>query len=552
MTAMLERLRRRLERVRLTRASLIRMGLAIFGGFIALSFALSVALPPPSLAERATSIYLEEGPGEGERRLVEYLTERPEDRETWIVLARLRSWARDGLSPVLRDLEEYFRDARRRVSLPDHRAGGHLDDAEFDRFLASCRVVPVEILRAWRDHRRLDTALLHLGTHENSIEHLLAGGEICLESADPDAPARAVDWFDRARTLAPGDARATSGWLEALQEAGRRDEMEAALADPAVRELADPYLVFEHYREKKQYLRAAPPLWRSEYRHYGPAIWAACLVSGACWALLLFHLGLGWRWRRPLQALVPLAILLGWLSADATLLAVVVTDDWVGESAAEQFPLSIAYALLIGLREEVVKLLFFLPLVPYLARMGSDIQALVVAALVGLGFAIQENANYYLGGGGDEIIGRYITANFAHQALTGYVGYHLVRAARSGGERWGEFFRALVLAIAVHGAYDLFLIDPLLGDYSILSMVVFIVLSQQFLRLAFRLRPHRVQRVSLTRIFVAALATVAGMNYLYLSTRLGVGEALWLTIGGFLGIAILLFMFFQEFDERVA
>jgi hypothetical protein len=58
--------------------------------------------------------------------------------------------------------------------------------------------------------------------------------------------------------------------------------------------------------------------------------------------------------------------------------------------------------------------------------------------------------------------------------------------------------------------------------------------------------------VSLTRIFVAALATVTGMNYLYLSTRLGPGEALWQTLGGFLGSAILMFMYFQEFDERVA
>jgi RsiW-degrading membrane proteinase PrsW (M82 family) len=239
--------------------------------------------------------------------------------------------------------------------------------------------------------------------------------------------------------------------------------------------------------------------------------------------------------------------------ADGTLLAVVITDDWVGEGAREQFPSSVFYALLIGLREEVVKLLFFLPLVPYLARMGSETQALALAALVGLGFAMQENANYFLmGGGGGEIIGRYITANFAHQALTGFAGYHLVRAVRRGGEEWGEFFRVLVVVIVVHGGYDLFLIDPMLGDYSILSMVIFIVLAQRFLRLAFRLRPHRPQRVSLTRIFVAALATVTGMNYLYLSTRLGIGEALWETLGGLLGVALLTFLYFQEFDERVA
>jgi len=549
---MYERLRRRLERVRLTRASLVRMAFAIFGGFIAVAVILSALRPAPSLGARALSIYLQHGPADGERRLVEHLRESPEDGETWLELAQLRTWAAEGVLPWIPEPEESVSDTRRLPPNPSVESGTYLSDAEFDAFLASCPIIPVEILRAWRDARRLGAALRHLEAAPASIEHLLAGGEICLESSDPRAPGRAIDWFSRARGVAPADSRATSGWLRALERAGLDAEVEAALADPAVRALADPRVVFEHHRERGEYLRGAVPLWRSQYRHYDVVTWIACLVTGACWGVLLFHLALGWHWRRSLQALVPIALLLGWFSVDATILAVVITDDRVGEGAREQFPSSIAYALLIGLREEVIKLLFFLPLVPYLARRGSDVQALAIAALVGLGFAMQENANYFLGGGGDEVIARYITANFAHQALTGFVGYHLVRAVRIGGGEWGEFFRILVLMIVVHGAYDLFIIDPTLGDYSILSIVIFIILSQRFLRLAFRLRPHRIQRLSLTRIFVAALATVTGMNYLYLTTRLGIGAALWETLGGFLGVALLGFLYFQEFDERVA
>jgi len=84
------------------------------------------------------------------------------------------------------------------------------------------------------------------------------------------------------------------------------------------------------------------------------------------------------------------------------------------------------------------------------------------------------------------------------------------------------------------------------------SMILFILLSQQYLRLFHPVRPHRLHRVSLTRIFASPLATVIGMHYLYLSTQLGIGGALWYTLGGVLGIAIITFMYFQEFDEHVA
>jgi hypothetical protein len=298
---MLDRLRKRLERVRLTRASLIRMALAILGAAIALSILISALRPAPSLGERAFRVYWEHGPAEGERRLVEHLRENPEDRETWLELARLRSWAIEGAPLGMPEPDESVSDMRRLPAMLPGMRAPYLGDEEFDEFLASCRVIPVEILRAWRDASRLDAALEHLEEQPGSLEHWLAGGEICLESGDPRAPGRAIDWFSRARELAPDDPRATSGWLRALESAGLEAEFEAALADPEVRALADPHLVFEHHRARGEYLRGAVPLWRSQYRHYDVATWIACLVAGACWGVLMFHLALGWQWRRSLQ-----------------------------------------------------------------------------------------------------------------------------------------------------------------------------------------------------------------------------------------------------------
>ena len=171
--------------------------------------------------------------------------------------------------------------------------------------------------------------------------------------------------------------------------------------------------------------------------------------------------------------------------------------------------------------------------------------------MVGLGFAVHENSIYY--GEGHAIIGRFLTANFLHMALTGYAGYFLFRALRQKTRaEWIQAVEALAKVMVVHGAYDFFIIAPQLSDWSFLHMIIFILIAQQYLRLIFHIRPHRAQRVSSTRIFVATLATVTGMHYLYLSTQVGIGSAIWDTIGGLLGVAIITFMYFQEFDERVA
>jgi RsiW-degrading membrane proteinase PrsW (M82 family) len=523
------------------------MALAIFGACIALSIAISILSPRAGLSGILQD-YIEDGPRDGERRLVEHLREHPEDREAWLALVRMRSMLLGtGLPRIPAAGERFGPGLESELSM--HPRVGHLDDAAFDAFLATCPVFPPDILRARRDAHRFPLALLHLTRHGDSLEAQLTGGELCLEH---EQPAQAIAWFERARALSRDDRRAVTGWLQALHGAAREAELAAALADPEIRAAADPRALFDIHQERSEAVRGLIPLWRSEYAERSAGLWLVVLATGACWGLLIFHLGHGWAWGRASQCLVPAAIALGWVSADATLGAVVLMDEWMGTEHRDGLAFSMLHALAIGVREELLKLLLFLPLVPFLVRRGSDIQGFVLASLVGLGFAMNENSNYFLASGGSEIFGRYLTANFAHMAMTGYAGLYLFRAVRRGAEGHAEFLQALVQVILVHALYDLFILADELREYTILSMVIFILISQQYLRLIFRVRPHRVQRVSATRIFVAALATVAGMHYLYLSTQVGIREALWQTLGELLGIAILTVMYFREFDERVA
>lgn len=548
---MIREVRRYLERLRLTRRSLIKMAAAIFGAFVVLSIGISWILPTGTLRERAVRTYYVDGPEAGERALVEHLESHPDDAEGWLELARKRAAMRAGslfLGPTP-DFEELMRSGELVRTVEDEDRTPFLDDAAFDRLLSSCPVLPPEVLRAHRDALIPGTALAHLDGLEDVLAAQVAGGTIALESGKPE---EALPYFRRALDLEPRNREAATGLVRALDRAESSEELEAVLADAAIRAAIDPDWLFEHHRERKEYFRSFPPLIRGSYETITPGLLVTCLVIGAAWALLVFHMGFGWFWRRPIRWLAPIALVAGWISADLTLPALIVTDDWVGEDFRSGVTFHILYSLVIGFREELIKLALFLPFVPYLVRMGSEVQAIVIASLVGLGFAVRENTSYYLVSDGQAIIGRFVTANFLHLALTGFAGYYLVRAIRRGGEDWGEFFGALAKVIVFHAAYDFFLIEPSLSDYSIISMILFILISQQYLRLFHHIRPHRVHRVSLTRIFVASLATVIGMHYLYLSTQMGIGEALWYTTGGVLGYAIITFMYFQEFDERVA
>ena len=138
---MLQGLVRRLQGVRLTRRSLIRMAVAILGSFVLISGIVTIVFPPP-LTDRAFRVAQRQGPGEAERFLISALRERPEDADGWITLARLRSSVlrSDAAVPpevILPDGLEFDPE-----KLP-RRSGSstELRPAEFDAFLATSPVV---------------------------------------------------------------------------------------------------------------------------------------------------------------------------------------------------------------------------------------------------------------------------------------------------------------------------------------------------------------------------------------------------------------------------
>jgi len=141
----------------------------------------------------------------------------------------------------------------------------------------------------------------------------------------------------------------------------------------------------------------------------------------------------------------------------------------------------------VGLREEVCKLLFFLPFVPVLLWRKSRLEMLVTAACVGLGFAILENVNYFRIGTPATAFARFLTANFLHFAATGLLGAALCDLISSPRKHYKRFLLTFIGVVIAHGGYDTFASAPYSPGWSSkvfngLTAACFILLALAFFR----------------------------------------------------------------------
>jgi len=211
----------------------------------------------------------------------------------------------------------------------------------------------------------------------------------------------------------------------------------------------------------------------------------------------------------------------------------------------------IAFNAGIGLREELTKLICFLPLVPWLLRRHGPLAWLVVASCVGLVFAIEENVNYYTSSAGSAVAGRFLTANFLHLALTGMVGHALCCSLRWPTTHLAHAGSVFLIAVIAHGAYDAFLIVDALETFSWAYFIVFVLIGNGYFQSWAQLRPAERPRVSLTMVFCCALCLTLAGAYATLSLALGAGLAAHLLVPSSLTSAIVIVMYVRGIGDRL-
>lgn len=236
------------------------------------------------------------------------------------------------------------------------------------------------------------------------------------------------------------------------------------------------------------------------------------LFTAAIWFIILALMG---NLNRVQYGWSLLALILGVFSTTLTLYAVYIQEDFLNfhhhpeDTVPNQL---IAMVAGVGLREETLKILCYLPVALLTLKYRNGILALVTAAMTGLGFAMMENIQYFSNSpDGYTAWARLLSANALHFCLTGTVGYSLYQCLVNRGRRWENFLIEFLLAVLIHGFYNSLIIIPQLVDYNLFTLVLLVICAYRYLDLVRDQMPMegRLRRVSPLGVFVLGCTLLA-------------------------------------------
>jgi RsiW-degrading membrane proteinase PrsW (M82 family) len=412
-------------------------------------------------------------------------------------------------------------------------------------------------------------------TTENGVEPLEQRGEASLpeplrqlererggrgQAARDVYLAQAEFWLSRLQYEKADAALQKARVPERLREA-RREWVEYLLYRDEfskIRELMEDPGFEEHISALTKYLIAAEEYdWEgmlrnlvpSQYESKTPGVLFLAGLTGLFWWLILLRV-----FQVPARSLTTVltlaALVLGAISTWPTLLSAVWQEQAWGLDPALQGgdPVNqIIYSIAgTGLREELCKLLLFLPLVPILLKRNQPREILLVAACVGLGFAVEENLNYFEQAS-TAVAGRFVTANFAHCIFTGLIGYNFCRCLRDWRQHLSSFLGVFTIMVFSHGLYNALMSYELGSGF--LSIMLFIFLSWMFFQLADSLRAPGYSIISATSLFIFGLSLMLACTLVVLSFQMPVAMAGFLMAGMAMDSLVLGIMFTRCFGE---
>lgn len=139
----------------------------------------------------------------------------------------------------------------------------------------------------------------------------------------------------------------------------------------------------------------------------------------------------------------------------------------------------LAYSVFgVGITEEFSKLIGVLIAFKILKkRINEPIDYLVYAGVVALGFSVRENFIYYNNYGAQIATGRTTISCLVHIINTSICVYGLYRFKLfNKGSKYMNSIVGISVAVASHGLFDFFLIQPILGIYTtLLATVIYLV-----------------------------------------------------------------------------
>lgn len=349
--------------------------------------------------------------------------------------------------------------------------------------------------------------------------------------------------FEREGLLFPERAndidRALSIWIAT----GAWDVVRDHMRDPRVSAAAAPgtkYRLAVYERDWKGAIRSLALRFRPPATKSSLAMSAVAAIS---WGFFCARLGRVTERPRRRAPLYLLAFLLGVLSVFPAAVIIAFEEATLQlVETGEPLRDMIFFVFGVGLREEVAKILLFLPILPLVRKTGDRLEVLVCGALVGLGFAVEENLGYLAGGDLSTGLGRFLTANFLHMAATAILAASLDDFLRDRERYVADLSRTAMIVIGIHGAYDFLLSHHEFGG-SFLAMAVFFFLVRLFLHAVEHARRKVDRALSLTQAFVVAVAVVTASSAVYAIDSVGLAQGLLVMGEGLLGVAIIVYAF---------
>jgi len=166
----------------------------------------------------------------------------------------------------------------------------------------------------------------------------------------------------------------------------------------------------------------------------------------------LYKSSMQYRWWRPLLPLLLGAISFRLLGTYLTSVHPLLSPHLESLTAGSHL---LRFILDVGLREEIIKLLFALPFLLFLTSRQARTFAHLAAALVGVGFATAENRMFFTAHSEPTLlVGRVFSTTLLHAAATGLCGTALLRAIQGGGQAWARCAATLLIVATAHGLYD--------------------------------------------------------------------------------------------------
>ncbi len=418
------------------------------------------------------------------------------------------------------------------------------------------KTLPADVSLVTRYWRAVDKGAVPSGLHD-----------AVMEGATKEPP---LPWYNHA--LAREAMRQHD-----FDEAAKRFEREG-LAFPERHDDLDHALVlwmqadaWEHVRERMQDARVwsnIEPITKYQFAVHerdwrGAAKWLAygwrprfttpslimTAVAALAWGFFCARLGkLG---EKPLRRsfFYLLAFVLGVLSVVPTVCLIAVEEAQLRLVATGDATRDILfYVFGVGLREEASKLLLFTPLLFIVRKWGDKLDVLVCGAMVGLGFAAEENLGYLAGGDLHTGLGRFLTANFLHMAMTAILATALDDFVSDREKHAADFSRTTVMVVVMHGGYDFLLSHEEFGG-SYFAMAVFFFLVKMFLAAVDHARRKADRGITITQAFVIALAVVTGTSAVYAVAAVGPAHGAMVMTEGLLGVAILIYAFVRTLRD---